>query len=516
MLGGALAPVGFANTFDAPRVAFGNYTGPNTLPATMADTGDPVADDRAGSVGDDPRPVVARRLLPWFVSGAVATVWLVGVAAAHGGSLGAESRESLAVPTWLFLATGGGAVGASFLLASFVTDRSFVRSIHAWRRHGTVPARRVVTGLVRVVGVAGLVAVLVVGFTGPTAALGNAAILVVWVGWWAGFTMTTYLVGNWWPVLNPWRTLADRLPSLDRAYPDRLGAWPAVGGLLALIWLEVVSPLADDPRLLAGVVVGYTVLTLGGAVVVGPGTWFRTVDPVARVFRYYGRLAPVRYDASEHRLEWRLPGSDLTETRLVDGTDEVAFVVAIVWVTTYDGLVATPLWAGATRPLVDAGFPPVVLYPLALVAGYLAFLGAYRLAARYSRRTADSFRAPALLAERFAPSLLAIAAGYHLAHYLGYFLTLLPAALAVLPTPFSPPATVPVGQLPGWFGGLNMAFVLLGHLLAIWVAHATAFDLFPGRLQAIRSQYPFVLVMVAYTMLSLWIVSQPSIQPPYI
>jgi len=482
----------------------------------MADTGDGRPDDRAaGTTDTDARPV-GRRLLPWFVSAAVGAVWLVGVASAHGGSLGAESRESLAVPTWLFLATGGGAVGASFLLASFVTDRSFVRSIHAWRRHAAVPSRGTATRLLRAVGVLGLAAVVVVGFTGPTAALGNAAILVVWVGWWAGFTMTTYLVGNWWPTLNPWRTLADRLPSLDRPYPDRLGAWPAVAGLLALIWLEVVSPLADDPRLLGAVIVGYTVLTLGGAAVVGTEAWFRTVDPVARVFRYYGRLAPLSYDGDERRFEWRLPGSGLTEARLVDGPDEVAFVVAIVWVTTYDGLVATPLWADVAGPLVAAGFPPALLYPLALVAGYLAFLGAYRLAARYSRRTADSFRAPELLAERFAPSLLAIAAGYHLAHYLGYFLTLLPAALAVLPTPFSPPATVPVGQLPGWFGGLNLAFVLLGHLLAIWVAHATAFDLFPGRLQAIRSQYPFVLVMVGYTMLSLWIVSQPSIQPPYI
>jgi hypothetical protein len=268
--------------------------------------------------------------------------------------------------------------------------------------------------------------------------------------------------------------------------------------------------------MLAGVILAYSVLTVGGAVVFGPGQWFGTVDPVARVFRYYGRLAPLTHDDDTGRLELRLPGTDLTETRLVDGFDEVAFVVAILWVTTYDGLVATPLWAGATRPLVDAGLPPVLLYPVALLAGFLVFLGAYRLAATYSRETADSFRDPAFLAERFAPSLLAIAAGYHLAHYLGYFLTLLPAALAVLPAPFDPPATVPVGQLPGWFGGLNMAFVLLGHLLAIWVAHATAYDLFPGRLQAIRSQYPFVLVMVAYTMFSLWIVSQPSIEVPYL
>jgi hypothetical protein len=87
----------------------------------------------------------------------------------------------------------------------------------------------------------------------------------------------------------------------------------------------------------------------------------------------------------------------------------------------------------------------------------------------------------------------------------------------VLLSPVDPLQNPPIlAGLPGWFGGLELAFVLLGHLLAIWVAHATAYELFPGRLQAIRSQYPFVLVMVAYTMISLWIVSQPAIEVPYL
>jgi hypothetical protein len=52
--------------------------------------------------------------------------------------------------------------------------------------------------------------------------------------------------------------------------------------------------------------------------------------------------------------------------------------------------------------------------------------------------------------------------------------------------------------------------------VAIWAAHAAAFDTFPGRLQAIRSQYPYIVVMVLYTMSSLWIVSRPTVAPPYV
>ncbi|MFC7007606.1 hypothetical protein [Halalkalicoccus salilacus] len=55
-------------------------------------------------------------------------------------------------------------------------------------------------------------------------------------------------------------------------------------------------------------------------------------------------------------------------------------------------------------------------------------------------------------------------------------------------------------MLPERIGLVDVAFVLLGHLLAIWAARAVAFDPFPGRLQVVRSQFPFV-VMVLYTTL---------------
>ena len=442
--------------------------------------------------------------------------WLAatGTASAHGGSLASGGREPLTIPTWLFLSTGGAAVGASFLLASFVTDRAFIERIHDWGRPLSGEFERALGLAGRLVGLVGFAAVLVVGFVGPTNARTNLAILLVWVGWWAGLAMTTYLVGNAWATLNPLKTLAELLPTLDRTYPDRVGSWPAVAGLLVLVWVEVVSPLADQPRLLASVVAGYAAVTLAGALVFGPDDWFARADPVERVFRYYGRFAPI--GRGEDGLRLRLPGMDLSSRRLVDGPDEVAFVVALLWVTTYDGLVTTPAWRDLTTPLVAAGVPPHLLYPVALGVGFAGFLGVYRLAVRLSRDISDTYLAPAVLAQRFAPPLVAIAVGYHFAHYLGYFLVLAPSLAVALASPFASPATVPTVELPGWFGGVALASVIAGHLVAIWVAHAAAYDLFPARLQAIRSQYPFIAVMVFYTMTSLWVVSQPEVALPHL
>jgi hypothetical protein len=434
-----------------------------------------------------------------------------GGALAHGGGLAGSSSEPLTVPLWLFLSTGGAVVAASFLLASSVTDRRLVRRFHEASR--ALPSGA--TALERVgqtVGLLGLALVLVVGAVGPADPLRSAAVLLVWAGWWAGYTMTTYLVGNGWPALNPFRTLAAPFGDGLRTYPERLGSWPAAVGLLALVWVEVVSPLADDPRALALAVGGYGVLTLAGAAVFGREDWFAHADPMSRVFAAYGAVAPVQRDEDGFRLV--LPGAELVRDPAADAS-AVALVVALVWGTTYDGLVGTPLWRSVATTLVGAGVPAMALYPAVLGLGFLVFLGAFRLAARAVRPVAPTYLSAAALARAFAPSLLPIAAGYHLAHYLDYFLSLTPALAAALRSPLAPPAPRLL-VLPDWFGGLSVAFVLLGHLLAVWVAHGVAYDRLPSRLAAVRSQYPITLAMVLYTMVSLWIVTRPSVTPPFL
>jgi hypothetical protein len=487
----------------------------------------------------------------------VAVTLVPDVVSAHAGSIRGATQRTLAVPTWLFLATGGAVVGASFLLASFATDRAFLRRVHAYGTTLPSPGRigRLVGG---VVGVVGLAAILYFGVAGPDTPFRNLAILLVWVAFWAGYVATTYLVGNSWPAINPLRAIVDALAAVGvptgwLAYPPRLGAWPGVAALLALVYVEVVSPLADDPRLLAIVVGGYAAVSVLGGVAVGPDVWFRRVDPVAKLLAAYGRAAPVRRIGTRRRadadsragavaadggrgggaggtdradrpkdgptggLSVRLPGAGLTDAEGVAGVDEAMFVVAVLYVTTFDGFVGTAAWGTVARTLAGVGVPPTLIYLGSYLVGFGLFAGAYWLAAASARRTADAYLSTATLARRYAPPLLAIAAGYHLAHNLGALLTLAPTLATVLAAPVVPPQNPPqLAGLPAWFGGLEIAFVLIGHLVAVWVAHATAFELFPSRLQAVRSQYGVTLVMVLYTMTSLWIVAAPYAPPPFL
>ena len=463
-----------------------------------------------------PRPTVhARTAAARLVPAVVGLVALARPAAAHVGGLSGAGDPG-PIPLWLVIATGGVVVGASFLFSTFITDHDLMRAVVDWRWRIRVGARssRVARWLLRSLGLAGLAFVVVVGLVGPSDPFENAAMLIVWAGWWAGFTMAVYLVGDPWPALNPWGSLAGLVRGQARwHYPERFGAWPAVVGLLGLVWLEVVSPVAEDPRLLIGVVLAYTAVTLAGVVSVGAGPWFGRVDPIARVFRVYGRLAPV--GRTDGGLAVRVPSAGLVRRAVPDEPGATAFVVALVWVTTFDGLVSTPAWAVGYGPLVELGLPPRLGYALAIVVGFLGFLAVYRKAADWARETAGTYVTADYLHRWFAPSLVPIAAGYHLAHFLGFFVGLVPVAVAALSSPLAPPPAEPLA-LPDWFNGLQLLFVLGGHIAAVWVAHARSFELFPGVLAPIRSQYPFILVMVFYTMTSLWVVAQPFSPPPYL
>lgn len=501
--------------------------------------------------GDMTRSRSARRWVVTAVVAAAVLALLTRPGAAHGGTL-RLSGSSPQVPFWLVSLTGGGVIGVSFLFAALVTDHDLIRDVAATgRRLGAIPAS--LTGLARAAGVAGFVVVVAVGLVGPSTPTANLAVLAIWVGWWAGFTALTYLAGNAWPAINPWRTLAALLPAGDRRVSPRAATAISVGGLLALVYLEVLSPLSEDPVLLVAAVLAYSLATLAGAVVVGDG-WFERVDPISRVFRLYGRIAPIQRTGDGLRLS--LPGAELTRPPATDprpgeragsaadpqpaggssradgGTaaarsqdrgawwarreGDATFVVALLWVTTFDGLVSTAAWETFARAAVGVGVPAHALYVAVLLVGFGVFLVGYRLACRLSRRTGNSYVSVPEIRVRFAPSLLPIAAGYHLAHYLDYLLSLLPSLAVVATDPLSPPASLPVLTLPGWFGGVGLLAIVAGHVLAVAVAHAVAFETFTGRLQPIRSQYPFILVMVLYTTVSLWLVSQPTVEPPFV
>lgn len=185
---------------------------------------------RAGSMVGS----AVRRGAVWFATFAVASVTFSTSAFAHAGSL-AGSLRSVPAPFWLVV-SGGGVVCVSFLLSAFVTDDETLDAFEraGVRIGGLAGAVATAEAALKLLGVAALVLVVAFGLFGPPVGIANLGVLLVWVGWWAGFTMAAYLVGNAWPLVNPWRTLGAALRGrfatggrLSRPTPTDSGRGPA-------------------------------------------------------------------------------------------------------------------------------------------------------------------------------------------------------------------------------------------------------------------------------------------------
>jgi len=125
----------------------------------------------------------------------------------------------------------------------------------------------------------------IIGFTGARDPLANPLPLTVWTLLWTGFTFLCALLGNLWAILNPWTGLA-QLIGADKApfsLPTQLGYAPALIGLLAFGWFEIVDLAPDDPARLAQAVAGYWLITLLGIMAFGERAWMQRGDQPARI-----------------------------------------------------------------------------------------------------------------------------------------------------------------------------------------------------------------------------------------
>ena len=83
-----------------------------------------------------------------------------------------------------------------------------------------------------------LVFLVVCGFLGTRDPMENPLPLVLWIGWWVGWTLITAVLGDIWHWVHPWHaldSLVRRLPGVypgeakvSFPYPEWLGYWPSV------------------------------------------------------------------------------------------------------------------------------------------------------------------------------------------------------------------------------------------------------------------------------------------------
>jgi hypothetical protein len=424
------------------------------------------------------------------------------------------------------------------IVALFVRERPPVDTAARIALH--FPASRWIGPLARSVAVALFLLALCAGFFGAQDPYRNLIVTMVWVAWWVGFAFVCALIGDFWAPLNPLATLfawaeavfaglaGGRSLSRGVCYPAWLGVWPAVVLFFGFAWAELVWRDKDVPLYLGRAVLAYGVIAWTGMFLFGREAWLARGEAFSLAFGILGRFAPLDTRA----LALRPPGAGLASGEPAPFSFAV-FVLLMLATVTFDGFLETPLNQRFATALQDSPALSRLLFQLselgigeaqalstlALAAFPLAFLGAYWLASWAMVRVTGR-RTTAEVACAFVLTLVPIAVAYHLSHYFSLLVT---AGQFIVPL-----ASDPFGfgwDLFGtarykadlgiaspyvfWYGAVTL--VVAGHVIAVYLAHVLALREFGSRRLAALSQIPMLGLMVAYTMLSLWILAQPIV-----
>jgi hypothetical protein len=308
------------------------------------------------------------------------------------------------------------------------------------------------------------------------------------------------------------------------AYPQWLGRWPAVAGILVFAWIELVfvAGRRDDPSLLAILALAYAATQLIGMSVFGIETWTRRADPFAVYFNMFSRLSPLHWrDRALHR---RPLLSGAPQLDLVPGT--VALLCTMIGTTSFDGLSQGQLFIGPSgivaklQPrFVNLGFTQETALEITFTIGLIfmvCFVGAVYRAGVAGMGSIGGRHDSGELARRFAHSLIPIAFAYVVAHYFSLLAYQGQAMASLVSDPLgdgsdlfgTAASTIDYGVITAtgiWY--VQVAALVLGHAAGLTLAHDRALTVYRRVRDATRSQYWMLAVMVGFTSLGLWLLS---------
>jgi hypothetical protein len=451
-------------------------------------------------------------------------------------------KSDLPIPEWLF------AWGASLVLIV-----SFVALTLAWQsarfqedRWRPVSARLsavLVGGPTQLV--AGALSVFLLGLTVYAALRGteapdrNFSLTFVFVTFWLGLVAVSVLFGDVFRALNPWRAIARGFAGLFRliagqsppaplVYPERLGRWPAVIGIAAFAWMELVWGQAGFqavglvPHDVAIAIIAYSAVTFIGMALFGIEAWTSRGEAFSVYFNMFSRLAPL--EVRDGRLGIRRALSGAVGWAAVPGS--VALVLLTIGVTAFDGAQEGLLKDAISSTFdwfVDAGIGPLTslrltnsLYMALCIAAVCAiFWGG--VAGMHTVRAGIPTRE---LGRLFAHAFIPIALAYLFAHYFTLVLYQEQAQFTYL-------LSDPLGDGSDLFGtagsGIDYGLIgatavwyvqvgalVVGHVIALVLGHDRALAVYRDPATASRSQYWMLAMMVGFTSLGLFLLSQAN------
>lgn len=431
-------------------------------------------------------------------------------------------RYELPLPLWLFVVGGAAVVLLSFLLVLRRTSAPLpVEGPPDVVPLG--PAHPVAGALAVLV----TVAVAVTGVAGFQETSENIAPIFFWLLLWIVVPLSAGLLGDWTRPVNPFRALARlgasprvRKAVLNRTapLPWRAGWWPAVALFVLLVLGELVYNLrTTEPSFVGWMLLGYLFASLFLGLLFGDGFLHRG-EVFSGLYDAWGRLGFFRHGAPGRR--GFAGGLDVP---FDPSPGRVVFVLLLLVSINFDGLLSTPQWSSYERRTLGTDASGLeALRTASLVVLVVAVLAVFAAFAFASARAGQVRQKPLPALAFLLPSLVPIAFGYLVAHYLQYVITngqLLFPLLGNpgfdgwpihLPYPFNDTFDPNPTLLPlKFFWYLSVAVIVVVHVVAVVLANRRLAGRAGSPALARRSEYPWLVAMVAYTAASLALIAQP-------
>jgi hypothetical protein len=476
----------------------------------------------------------AAGLAALVVAGSAGALLFPDAASAHA----LVGRKDLPVPAWLFAWGASLVLVISFALLSVAWTAARLQR-EEWRRVPRWISRAILNPVTEVlcggIGVGLFVLVLYAGFRGISDPTQNFSVIFVFYTFWLGMVLVSVLLGDVFRAFNPWRALsrlvsggfrliAGQSAPVPFSYPDRLGRWPAVLGVLLFVWLELIAGggASPSPHDVAVGTLIYSVITFACMTLFGVEEWIGRGETFSAYFGMFSRLAP--FEARQGDLGVRKFLTGAPQWAALPGA--AALVLVSIAVTSFDGAQEGAL-SGAIRwtfeRCSDLGFSLPDSFRVAntiwllIVFGGVALLYWLGVKGMHTVRGSPPVRE---LSRSFAHTLIPIALAYLVAHYFSAFLYQEQAQFTYI-------LSDPLGHGSDLFGtaggGINygivgsntvwyvqVAALVIGHVVALTLAHDRALGVYDDVRHASRSQYFMLAVMVGFTCFGLFLLSQAN------
>jgi len=452
-----------------------------------------------------------------------------------------EQGIVLLLPTNFYILSGCLAVVISMLIVSILPHETVFKiykqiefSLPFASPGSKIPCLQNITSLFSL-GV--VVALIITGVIGSRDPLVNLLPLSIWTFWWIAIFSLHCVFGNLWQWMNPWTGLYNLLfknASKMFSIHAKVGNWPAII-LFVCFYTFIIADLApDDPARLSNVVLFYIILNFIGMVVFGGKDWLHHVECFTLLFRLLALLSPIQINLSGKKWAIGLPGWQALQKTDVT-LSQAFFLLTMLASGSFDGVNETFWWLGqiGVNPLAFPGRSAVIwhstfgmlganllLYAIFFASIWFAFI-LVRSSNSPSTTITQSEFWPLFIA--LAISVLPITAVYHASHYMTSFMVNGQYLIAALSDPFANGSNllglenyqVTTGYLNDvesvrkiWL--TQASVVVIGHVIAVLMAHYVIAQHFVERKKAIVFHIPIAVFMAAYTWFGLWLLAAPK------